>query len=48
MKADDKNGLFGWKAIGGPNFSLIAFLWDSYLSPKLEKSCLPLTESNFN
>ena len=25
MKADDKNSLFGWKATGGPNFSLIAF-----------------------
>ena len=21
MKADDKNGFFGWKATGGPNFS---------------------------
>ena len=25
MKADNKNGLFGWKATGSPNFSLIDF-----------------------
>ena len=25
MKADDKNGLFGWKATGSSNFSQIAF-----------------------
>ena len=27
MKADDKSRLFGWKATGGPNFSLMAFFF---------------------
>ena len=40
MKADNKNGLFGWKATGSPNFSLIAFFVGELFESKFGKILL--------
>ena len=40
MNADDKNGLFGWKATGGPNFSVIAYFVGQLFDFKVGKIVL--------
>ena len=40
MKADDKNGLFGWNAKRDPNFNLIVFFVGELFESKLGKILL--------
>ena len=47
MKADNKNGLFGWKATGSPNFSLIAFFVSELFESKVEKILLAADRRQF-
>ena len=47
MKADIKNGLFGWKATGDPNFSLIAFFISELFDSKVGKILLASDRRQF-
>ena len=47
MKADDKNGLFVWKATGDPNFSLIAFFVGQLFESKVGKILLAADRGQF-
>ena len=47
MEADDKNDLYGWKATGGPNFSLITFFVGQLFESKVGKILLAAEGGNF-
>ena len=47
MKADDENGLFGWKTTVGQNFSLIAFFAGQLFESKVGKILLAAEGGNF-
>ena len=47
MNADDKNGLFGWKATGGPDFSLTAFFVGQLFDAKVGNILLAAERRQF-
>ena len=47
MKADDKSGIFGWKATGGPNFNLIAVFVGELFESKVGKILLAADRRQF-
>ena len=47
MKADYKNDLYGWKATGCPNFSLITFFVGQLFESKVGKILLAVEGGNF-
>ena len=47
MNIDDSNGLFGWKATGGPNFSLIAAFVGKLFESKIGKILLAADRRQF-
>ena len=47
MKTDDKNGIFGWKAAGGRNFSLTAFYVGELFESTVQKILLAADGEQF-